>query len=75
MRLLGSRARSGLQGAGVGARMLAAVAASDWSLAGGSGSECCELALAALADGVLVAADPAPMATIAGSVLDLAGRD
>jgi DNA-binding CsgD family transcriptional regulator len=69
------QARGGLQGEGPGARMLAAVAAADWSLAGGSASECCELALAALADGVLVAADPAPMATIAGSVLDLADRD
>ena len=55
------QARGGLQGEGPGARMLA--------------SECCELALAALADGVLVAADPAPMAVIAGSVLDLADRD
>ena len=55
--------------------MLAAVAAADWATSGGSASECCELATAALADGVLVAADPAPMGTVAGGVLDLAGLD
>jgi DNA-binding CsgD family transcriptional regulator len=68
-------ARVGLRGEGVGARMLAAVAAADWATSGGSAPECCELATAALADGVLVAADPAPMGTIAGGVLDLAGLD
>jgi DNA-binding CsgD family transcriptional regulator len=68
-------ARDGLRGDGVGARMLAAVVASDWAVSGGSASECCELARAALADGILVAADPAPMGTVAGGVIDLAGLD
>ncbi len=58
-------ARGGLRGDGVGARMLAAVAAADWATSGGSESECCKLATAALADGVLVAADPAPMGMVA----------
>jgi DNA-binding CsgD family transcriptional regulator len=44
-------------------------------MAGGLAAECCELARAALADGVLVAADPAPMGTIPGILLDLAGLD
>ena len=48
---------------------------SDWAVSGGSASECCELAGAALADGILVAADPAPMGTVAGGVIDLAGLD
>jgi DNA-binding CsgD family transcriptional regulator len=69
------QARDGLQGEGVGARMLAGVVASDWALSGGSASECCELAEAALADGVLVADDPALMPGIAGAVLELGGRD
>ena len=68
-------ARDGLRGDGVGARMLAGVAAADWATTGGSASECCELAREALADGLLVAADPAPMGTVTGSVLDLAGLD
>jgi DNA-binding CsgD family transcriptional regulator len=68
-------ARDGLRGDGVGARMLAAVVASDWAVSGGAASECCELARAALADGILVAADPAPMGTVAGGVIDLAGLD
>jgi DNA-binding CsgD family transcriptional regulator len=68
-------ARDGLRGDGVGARMLAGVAAADWATAGGSASECCELARAALDGGVLIAADPAPMGTIPGGVLELAGLD
>jgi DNA-binding NarL/FixJ family response regulator len=68
-------ARGGLRGDGVGARMLAGVAASDWATSGGTAAECCELATAALADGILIAADPAPMGTVTGSVFDLAGLD
>ena len=69
-------ARGGLRGKGPGARMLAAVVSSDWALAGGSAAECCELALAALADGALIADDPSLMMSgIAAGVLSLAGRD
>lgn len=66
------RARDGLHGDGPGARMLAAVSAWDWALTGGAASECTALALAALADGVLVAADPMLLAGVAISVLTLA---
>ena len=68
-------ARGGLRGEGPGARMLAAVAASAWASTGGTASECAELALAALADGVLIAADPALMPQVAEGVLALADRD
>jgi DNA-binding CsgD family transcriptional regulator len=68
-------ARRGGVGAGVGGKMLSAVAAWDWALAGGSAQECSELALAVLADGALVAADPGFGAIIAGGVLGLADRD
>jgi tetratricopeptide (TPR) repeat protein len=60
---------------GVGGKMLSAVAAWDWALAGGSAQECSELALAVLADGALVAADPGFGTVIAGGVLGLADRD
>ncbi len=69
------QARNGLRGEGPGARMLAAVAAATWALTGGSAAECCELALAALADGVLIAAEPALMPGVAGTVLEFADRD
>ena len=65
-------ARGGLRGEGLGARMLATVAASDWALRGGSAAQCTALAREALADGLLIAADPAPMAGFAAFVLDLA---
>ncbi|GGB30514.1 hypothetical protein GCM10011492_21210 [Flexivirga endophytica] len=69
-------ARGGLRGDGQGARMLAAIVSSDWALAGGSVAECCELALAALADGALIADDPSLMMSgIAAGVLALADRD
>ena len=67
--------RDGLGGDGIGARMLAGVVAADWALSGGSMAECCALAEAALADGIMVADEPALMPGIAGAVLDLAGRD
>jgi DNA-binding CsgD family transcriptional regulator len=70
-----ARARSGVQGDGPGARMLAAVAAWDWTLTGGAASECVRLALAALADGVLIAADPMLMSGVAISVLVLADHE
>jgi DNA-binding NarL/FixJ family response regulator len=60
---------------GVGARILAAVAAWDWSLSGGSGDQTCALALAALADGTLIKSDPGFGAVIAGGVLGLGERD
>jgi DNA-binding CsgD family transcriptional regulator len=69
------RARTQRQGDGPGAKMLAAAAAWDWALTGGTAQECSELALHALADGVLLAADPAFMTVIAAVVLVLADRD
>lgn len=44
-------------GDGVGAKMLAAVAARDWAFFGGTSEECAELALEALAGGELIEAD------------------
>jgi DNA-binding CsgD family transcriptional regulator len=67
--------RGGELADGVGARMLAAVAAWDWALRGGTADACAELASAALADGTLVAADPGFMTIIAVGVLVLADRD
>jgi DNA-binding CsgD family transcriptional regulator len=60
---------------GLGGSMLRAVAAWDWALLGGSADECAELALAALADGTLIAVDPGFTAGVASSVLGLADRD
>jgi DNA-binding CsgD family transcriptional regulator len=60
---------------GVGARMLRAVAAWDWAMTDGSAERCAEMALEALADGKLVAADPGFGAIIAGGVLALADRE
>ena len=59
-------------GSGPGARMLAAGAAWDRALTGGTAVECVELALAALADGVLIRADPWFMSIVAAGVLVLA---
>ncbi len=59
-------------GSGPGARMLAATAAWDRALTGGSVQECVELATAALADGVLIRADPSFMSIVAAGVLVLA---
>jgi DNA-binding CsgD family transcriptional regulator len=70
------QARDGLRGRGPGARMLAAVVATDWALSGGTAVRCCELAMAALADGALIADDPSlMMPSIVASILALAGRD
>jgi DNA-binding CsgD family transcriptional regulator len=44
-------------GDGVGARMLAAIAARDWSFSGGTSTQCAELAIEALAGGDLIEAD------------------
>ena len=59
----------------LGAQMLAAVAAWDWALGGGSAEECSQFALAVLADGALIARDPGFGAAVAGSVLGLADHD
>jgi DNA-binding CsgD family transcriptional regulator len=69
------RARRESRGGGPGARMLAAAGAWDWSLTGGLADECAELALYALSDGVLLAADPSFMTVVAAMVLVLADRD
>lgn len=55
----------------LGAKMLAAVAAWDWALRGGSARECSEFALALLADGLLIDRDPGFGAGICGCVLVL----
>ncbi len=62
-------------GAGVGAKMLAAVAAQEWALAGGPSDECAELALEALAGGELIAADNGLLGVGAIVVLALADRE
>lgn len=68
--------RDGGVAEGLGGGMLRAVAAWDWALGGGgSADECAELALAALADGTLIAVDPGFMAGVAAAVLVLADRD
>ena len=62
-------------GAGLGARSLSVVAAWDWMRRGGTADRCCALALDALADGTLIAADPGFTPVVAGGVLGLADRD
>ena len=57
------------------AKMLAAVAAWDWALGGGSARECSEFTRGILADGSLVARYPGFGAAIAGGVLVLADDD
>jgi hypothetical protein len=52
-------------GAGVGAKMLAAIAAQEWVYAGGSADACSALSLAALEGGELIAADNGLLATCA----------
>ncbi|HWC24047.1 MAG TPA: AAA family ATPase [Flexivirga sp.] len=59
----------------LGAQMLAAVAAWDWALGGGSAQECSDFALAVLADGSLLARDPGFGAAVAGAVLALADHN
>ena len=62
-------------GPGLGAKMLAAVAAQDWMLQGGNCDDCSELALEALSGGELIAADSALMAMGPMIVLAAAGRE
>lgn len=69
------RARTQVGGGGLGERALMSVAAWRWALAGGGARECAELALAALAGGVLVRSDPEFMTFPAAGVLVLAERD
>ena len=60
---------------GLGGSMLAAIAAWDSALGGGSADECAELALAALASGRLVSVDPSCITAPAVGALALADRD
>ncbi|MGZ4306406.1 MAG: helix-turn-helix transcriptional regulator [Solirubrobacteraceae bacterium] len=59
----------------LGAKLLAAAAAWNWALHGGSARECSEFTRAILADGSLIARYPGFGATIAGIVLVLADDD
>ena len=59
----------------LGAKMLAAVAAWDRALGGGTADECSRLALDLLADGTLLARDPGFGAAVAGAVLGLADHE
>ena len=59
----------------VGAKMLAAVAAQEWLLAGGASEGCVALARGALAGGELIAADNGLLGVTAIVVLALADRD
>jgi DNA-binding CsgD family transcriptional regulator len=69
------RARGGLAGEGPGARMLAAIAAFQWSHGDGRAEECAALALEALADDVLVEADDSLFPVPAVNVLVVSDRD
>jgi DNA-binding CsgD family transcriptional regulator len=60
---------------GVGAKMLAAIAAQDWVYACGPADACAELSLAALAGGDLIAADNGLLATCAITNLVFADRE
>jgi DNA-binding CsgD family transcriptional regulator len=60
---------------GLGGSMLAAVAAWDWALRGGTADECAELALAALSGGRLASVDPGCLSIPAIGALALADRD
>ena len=59
----------------LGAKLLAAVAAWDWALGGGSARECSQFTRGILADGSLIARYPGFGAGIAGGVLVLADDD
>lgn len=61
--------------AGLGAKMLAAIAAQDWVYACGPADACAELSLAALAGGELIAADNGLLATCAITNLVFADRE
>lgn len=66
--------RAGIQGGGPGARMLEAASAMEWAYSGGTSAECVALALEALADGSLMAADPGLTLIAPIIVLALADR-
>ena len=69
------RARAAGVPDGLGAKLLAAVAAWDWALGGGSARECSAFARGIVADGSLIAHYPGFGAGIAGAVLVLADDD
>lgn len=60
--------------AGAGSKMLAAAVARQWAYAGGPADACVELALAALQDGELIAADNVYFSVAAVLILALADR-
>jgi DNA-binding CsgD family transcriptional regulator len=62
-------------GPALGDKMLAAVAAQQWALAGGPSEECAELSLQALAGGDLIAADNGLLGAVAIITLTLADRE
>jgi DNA-binding CsgD family transcriptional regulator len=62
-------------GAGVGAKMLAAVVVSEWVLSGGPSDACAKQARGALAGGELVAADSAMLGVVPIVMLALADRE
>ena len=62
-------------GNGPGSKMLAANAACDWAMRGGSAEECTELAHEALADGVLIEAENGHFTVTAAVPLVLAEHD
>ena len=61
--------------AGLGERMLAAVASLQWMYAGGPAADCAELALAALRGGELIAADNGFLTVYANNTLAMLERD
>ncbi|HEY5318365.1 MAG TPA: AAA family ATPase, partial [Solirubrobacteraceae bacterium] len=62
-------------GAGIGAKMLAAVTVQEWAVSGGACAACADLALEALAGGELIAADNGLLSVAPIVVLALADRD
>jgi DNA-binding CsgD family transcriptional regulator len=70
-----ARLRTEPVGSGIGAKSLGVVAAWDWARRGGSADECAGLALEALADGTLIAADPGFMPVVGSGLIGLADRD
>jgi hypothetical protein len=64
-----------IEGNGPGAKMLAAAAAQAKALTGAPADACVKLATEALADGVLIDADPGFLPTAAAWVLAMADRD
>jgi DNA-binding CsgD family transcriptional regulator len=67
--------RSGIDGGGPGARMVEAAVALDWAYRAGPAEECVRLALRAVGDGTLMAADPGLTLIAPIIVLALADRD